>query len=138
MPVFDIASEDETKAVAAKIAAAAQGGDVYCLHGNLGAGKSFFARSFIRALCGDDTEVPSPTFTLVQTYECAKAPIWHFDLYRLSDPEEIFETGWEEALDGGITLVEWPERLGPYLPAQAKHIHIETTGATSRRITIDE
>lgn len=138
MPVYEAASEEETRQTAKAVAHSAKARDVFCLHGNLGAGKSVFARHFIRTLCGEGTEVPSPTFTLVQTYDAAPAPIWHFDLYRLSDPDEIFETGWEEALSGGITIVEWPERLGPYLPPDAIHIHIETTGATARRITVDD
>ena len=91
--------------------------DVVLLYGGLGMGKSVFCRAVIRMLCGDDTEVPSPTFTLVQTYDAPIGAIWHFDLYRLSDVSEIYELGWEEALADGVILVEWPERLGNILPA---------------------
>lgn len=131
-------SEDESTALASKTAASAKGGDVFLLEGTLGAGKSVFARGFIRALAGSDTEVPSPTFTLVQTYDTAKAPLYHFDLYRLEDPEEIYEIGWEESLAGGIVLVEWPERLGSHVPAHARRIKIEIMDDDRRRITIDE
>lgn len=114
---------EELAARAARLAAQLRAGDVIFLYGDLGAGKTFFARALIRALCGDPAlPVPSPTFTLVQTYDTPAGPLWHFDLYRLQDPEEIYETGWEEALSGAIMLVEWPERLGdaagnPLVPA---------------------
>lgn len=137
MPEHLVQSEIETANLAAMIAGSAQEGDIFLLHGPLGAGKSVFARSFIRALCGPETNVPSPTFTLLQTYESRKAPIYHFDLYRLQSPEEIFEIGWEDALSA-ITLVEWPERLGPHLPDHARMIVIEPTGQNTRRIWIDE
>ena len=131
-------TEQETAAFAAEIARSAKGGDIFLLEGPLGAGKSVFARGFIRALCGKDTNVPSPTFTLVQSYETETAPLYHFDLYRLEDPDELYEIGWEDALAGGIVLVEWPQRLGPHRPARARHIQIETMDGESRRITIDE
>ncbi len=87
-------------------------GDVVFLKGTLGVGKSFFARSFIRALAKNPKlEVPSPTFTLVQIYEDLKIPVWHFDLYRLESSDEVFEIGLDEALSEGISLIEWPERI---------------------------
>lgn len=137
MAVFTTTTESETAAIAAQLAAMASAGDVFLLEGPLGAGKSVFARGFIRALCGGDTDVPSPTFTLAQTYDAPRAAIWHFDLYRLEDPEEIYEIGWEDARSG-IVLLEWPERLGPYVPPRARRIVIETLDGESRRITIDE
>ena len=94
-------SEQETMQLASRLASRAKPGDLYLLRGNLGAGKSVFARAFIRDLMKDkDLEVPSPTYTLAQTYESGHGTIWHFDLYRLKEPEEIFEIGWEEALSG--------------------------------------
>lgn len=109
-------------ALAARMAGRARLGDVLLLSGPLGAGKSSFARGFIRAAAGDPAlEVPSPTFTLVQVYETKLGLVSHYDLWRLSGPAEVEELGWDEAL-GGIVLVEWPERLGPLTPEQALRI----------------
>tara|TARA_R110001592_G_scaffold29350_9_gene106591 strand:- start:8382 stop:8828 length:447 start_codon:yes stop_codon:yes gene_type:complete len=105
-------SEAETIAFAARFAQQLNAGDIVLLYGDLGMGKTVFSRALIRALCTDEAmDVPSPTFTLVQTYDAPRGAIWHFDLYRLSDPSEIYEIGWEEALSEGMILVEWPERL---------------------------
>lgn len=135
---FESNSEQQTAEIAAHLATQAKAGDVFLLEGTLGAGKSVFARAFVRALCGEKTEVPSPTFTLVQQYDSPKGPLWHFDLYRLSDPDEIHDLGWEEALSGGILLVEWPERLGANRPPAARYIRIEPLNETCRRIEIDD
>ena len=117
-------SEQETAAFARKFSEHLASGDIILLHGDLGAGKTVFSRAVIRNLCQDKTmDVPSPTFTLVQTYESERGTIWHFDLYRLSDISEIYELGWEEALTGGIVLVEWSERLGHLKPPS----HIDVT-----------
>ncbi|MEM7226358.1 MAG: tRNA (adenosine(37)-N6)-threonylcarbamoyltransferase complex ATPase subunit type 1 TsaE [Pseudomonadota bacterium] len=106
-----------TERLAHALAGRAAAGDVIALRGDLGAGKTTFARAYINALApGQAEEVPSPTFTLVQLYQRAPAPVWHFDLYRLEDPEEAFELGIEEALAVDICLIEWPERLGALLP----------------------
>jgi tRNA threonylcarbamoyladenosine biosynthesis protein TsaE len=115
MPVVDLPDEAATAAFAARIAALAEIGDVIALAGDLGAGKTSFARAFIRARGGEE-DVPSPTFTLVQVYELVPASIWHFDLYRMKRPEEAWELGIEDAFSQGISLIEWPERLGPLLP----------------------
>lgn len=131
-------SEAQTIAVAQDFAAKLGAGDVVCLYGTLGMGKSVFARAVIRALCGDnDLDVPSPTFTLVQIYDDADmtAPIWHFDLYRLEDAEEIYETGWEEALGDAIILIEWPERLGTTKPPRSIDITI-TAGDSAEHRTL--
>jgi len=132
-------SEKETGDFAARLAAEIKPGTILLLSGPLGAGKSIFARAMIRSLKQDPTlDVPSPTFTLVQTYDTAKGPVWHFDLYRLESPEEIYEIGWDEALSsGGILLVEWPERLGPFTPAQASTIIFSgNDGEKTRHIEI--
>jgi tRNA threonylcarbamoyladenosine biosynthesis protein TsaE len=113
-PIF-LADEAALNAYAAECAASAKAGQIHLLQGPLGAGKTSFARAFIRSLCGPDTDVPSPTFTLVQTYDTPHGTLWHFDLYRLEAPDEIFALGWEEA-QTQLVLVEWPERLGPYRP----------------------
>src|SRR5712691_8547258 len=116
MIVVDLPDETATAALAARISALAQPADVIALKGDLGAGKTTFARAFIRARGNCEEEVPSPTFTLVQVYEVEPAAIWHFDLYRLRSAEEAWELGIEEAFGDGISLIEWPERLGVLLP----------------------
>ena len=121
MPVVDLPDEAATAAFAARISALAEVGDVIALKGDLGCGKTSFARSFIRARGGTE-EVPSPTFTLVQIYELGSAAIWHFDLYRIKSPEEAWELGIEDAFSEGISLIEWPERLGPLLPRRRLEI----------------
>jgi tRNA threonylcarbamoyladenosine biosynthesis protein TsaE len=117
MDIIELPDEAATAALAARLAALALPGDVIALRGELGAGKTTFARAFIRARGGGD-EVPSPTFTLAQLYEASDTTIWHFDCYRLRDPEEAWELGIEDAFRDGISLIEWPERLGHLLPAQ--------------------
>ena len=106
-----------TGRLAACLAPAARAGDALLLEGPLGAGKSAFARAFLRHLAGDPAlEVPSPSFTLVQSYELPDGRLaHHFDLYRLSGPADLIELGWEEAREG-IVLVEWPDRLGGLRP----------------------
>lgn len=111
--------ETATAHLAAALAAAARPGDIIALRGDLGAGKTAFARAFVRARLADPSEeVPSPTFTLVQTYEAPDTDtlVWHFDLYRLEKPEDALELDLEDAFSEGICLVEWPDRLGGYLP----------------------
>ncbi|WP_395649605.1 tRNA (adenosine(37)-N6)-threonylcarbamoyltransferase complex ATPase subunit type 1 TsaE [Brevundimonas sp.] len=102
---------EATTALGARIAPLLRAGDAVLLYGPLGMGKSTLARGLIRALARPDEDVPSPTFTLVQFYETTP-PVAHFDLYRLTRPEEAFEIGLDEALDEGCVLIEWPERLG--------------------------
>ena len=100
-----------TARLGATIAPLLAPGESVLLYGPLGMGKSTLARGLIRALTTPDEDVPSPTFTLVQFYD-SHPPVAHFDLYRLSRPEEAFEIGLDEALDEGCALIEWPERLG--------------------------
>ena len=113
-----LADEAATAELAGRVARLARAGDVILLQGELGSGKTAFARGFLRAL-GVEEEVPSPTFTLVQAFDTAKGPVWHFDLYRLTRPEEALELGLEEAMAEAILLIEWPERLGHLLPLDA-------------------
>lgn len=120
-PTVTLTLPDEaaTRALARRLAAAARAGDVIALRGDLGAGKTAFARAFVRARLDDPAEeVPSPTFTLVQTYDdpACDAGLWHFDLYRLERPEDALELDLEDAFADGLSLIEWPERLGGYLP----------------------
>ena len=129
-----IASETALADLAARLAARLRRGDTVALSGELGAGKTTLARGVLRAL-GWGGEVPSPTYTLVQVYEPpgVTLPVWHVDLYRLDDPDEadalgLFET--EAAL-----LIEWPERLGDRLPADALRLHLAGAGAGPRHLT---
>ena len=136
---LDLATEAETTALAARIARVAQAGDVISLHGELGSGKTSFARGFIRALGRGDEEVPSPTFTLVEIYEFSEIvpAVWHFDLYRLAKSEDVYELGFEEALGGAILLIEWPERLGPLLPRERLDVELTAgSSATARRVRL--
>lgn len=126
-----------TRALAGRLAAVLRPGDAVLLEGPLGAGKSEFARALLRAAAGDPTlEVPSPTFTLVQSYDLPQGTAHHFDLYRLSGPAGLMELGWDEAREG-IVLVEWPERLGALAPADALTIRL-APGMTeeARQVTI--
>ena len=96
-------------------------GDCLLLSGPVGAGKTHFARAILHAMMargGVTEDVPSPTFTLVQTYETIEGEVWHADLYRLTHSDELIELGLEEAFDNAITLVEWPDRLGDFRPAR--------------------
>lgn len=117
--------EAATARLGAAIAAALRPGEAICLSGPLGAGKSTLARALVRALTTPDEEVPSPTFTLVQFYEGPRLGIAHFDLYRLSSPDEAYEIGLDEALDTGAAVIEWPERLEGQLPPDRLDIEIE-------------
>jgi tRNA threonylcarbamoyladenosine biosynthesis protein TsaE len=148
---LDIALPDlaATERLARALAARARGGDVIALWGPLGIGKTAFARAFIRGRPGGEAvaEVPSPTFTLVQTYDLPGAAVWHFDLYRLSAPEDAWELGIEDAFAEAIALIEWPDRLGPLLPASrldlefgpgtvpaARHVRLTGRGDWSQRL----
>jgi tRNA threonylcarbamoyladenosine biosynthesis protein TsaE len=131
-----LANEAATAALAAALAHQARPGDVVTLAGPLGAGKTSFARAFIAAL-GVPDEVPSPTFTLVQTYETDSFTVWHFDLYRLTSSDEVHELGLDEALAGGVVLIEWPDRLGALLPRERLDIVLEPGGDPgARRATL--
>lgn len=118
-------TSQHTDAFGAALAAKAKPGDCFLLHGQIGAGKSACARAFIRSFLGQDTEVPSPTFTLVQTYEAENFDIWHADLYRLGDPQELVELGLIDALDSSVCLIEWPDLLADLSPQDAIHIHLQ-------------
>jgi tRNA threonylcarbamoyladenosine biosynthesis protein TsaE len=119
---------DATARLGAAIAKALRPGDAVCLYGPLGAGKSSLARGLIRTLTSPDEEVPSPTFTLVQTYEAGAMTIAHFDLYRLVRASEIEELGLDEALDDGVAVIEWPERLEGRLPPDRLDVVITSDG----------
>jgi len=125
-----------TDALAASIAAMARPGDAILLDGPLGAGKTAFARAFLRAATGDSAlEVPSPTFTLVQSYETRAGLVHHFDLWRLDGPSALAELGWDEARDG-IVLVEWPDRLDSLRPDDALTITLTPAEGDIRTATL--
>ena len=122
-----------TSRLAARVAEMCRAGDAILLEGPLGAGKSAFARAFVRHAVGDQAlDVPSPTFTLVQSYDLPRFRIHHFDLWRIAEPSAVIELGWEEALDG-VVLVEWPERLGALRPRFPLSITLRPVAETCRR-----
>ena len=110
---------EQTSIYAARLAQHLRSGDVILLSGDVGAGKTHFARSLIQSLLAEPEDIPSPTFTLVQTYETAETEIWHADLYRLTSVQEVEELGLIDAFATAICLVEWPDRLGALTPPSA-------------------
>ena len=132
MPTFSLPLPDEaaTERLGVALAARLRPRDVVALEGGLGAGKTTLARAILRAAADDPALiVPSPTFTLVEVYETPRGSFWHFDLYRLEQPEQVFELGWEEARIDGVALVEWAGRLGPLLPRERLTITLSVAGA---------
>lgn len=127
-------SDIQTADFARSLGAVLQPGDTVLLSGDVGAGKSFLARSLIQSLIGAHEDVPSPTFTLVQTYDAPPGEIWHADLYRLSDLSEIEELGLATAFETAICLIEWPDRLGPYAPASALSLHLSDGPTQDSRV----
>lgn len=117
-----------THALGARLGARIGPGDVVCLAGNLGAGKTTLARGAIEAWTGHAEEAPSPTYTLVQTYEGARGELWHVDLYRLKRPEDAWELGLEDAFSDAACLIEWPERLEGQLPHDRLDIALTPRG----------
>lgn len=117
--------EHATTAWAKALAPSLRGGDTLLLSGGIGAGKTHFARALILSRLPAPEDVPSPTFTLVQTYEAPGLTIWHCDLYRLGDPSEVVELGLDDAMDTALCLIEWPDRLGELTPPDALHLHFE-------------
>ena len=130
-----VQTEAETASIAAQIAPLLKKGDIVALNGTLGTGKTTFTRALIRHLTHQDVDVPSPTFTLLQTYDTPKFMLYHFDFYRLKNPEEAFEIGIEDAFANGVSFIEWPDRLGGLLPQKHKSISFTILPNGSRRIT---
>jgi tRNA threonylcarbamoyladenosine biosynthesis protein TsaE len=129
----DLPDLHATEALAAEVAALARPGDVILLDGPFGAGKTAFARAFLRAASADPAlEVPSPSFTLVQTYETTRGLVHHFDLWRLDGPAALTELGWDDAR-AGIVLAEWPQRLGAQWPPEALTLRLELLAGDARR-----
>jgi tRNA threonylcarbamoyladenosine biosynthesis protein TsaE len=126
--LLSLADEAATERLGQAVARALRAGEAVCLTGPLGAGKTTLARGLVRALTTPGEEVPSPTFTLVQFYTGLHFPLAHFDLYRLTQPDEAYEIGLDEALEDGAALIEWPQRLQGQLPADRLDIEIAIRG----------
>lgn len=132
---ISLPTEKETFALAQRLAPLLKPADVIALNGDLGAGKTTFSRALIRALLEDpELDIPSPTFTIVQNYNAEQFPIWHFDMYRIEDPSELEEIGFEETIDG-LAIIEWPSRMGEELPQFRLDITLEFT-ETGRDATL--
>ncbi|MGY6628286.1 MAG: tRNA (adenosine(37)-N6)-threonylcarbamoyltransferase complex ATPase subunit type 1 TsaE [Oceanicaulis sp.] len=131
-----LAGPDDAASLGARIAAQLEAGDAVLLEGDLGAGKTTLARAVIAALTGE-TDAPSPTYTLVQSYETHTGfGLLHADLYRLEDEDELDELGLDEALDHGAALIEWPDRLGAWRPADRLDIRLVETGDGGRDVRL--
>ena len=135
---INLKSEKDTLKFGSNLAKIARCGDIFALSGDLGTGKTVVARGFIKQIIGNDTNVASPTFNLVNTYESNKGTIWHFDLYRLENSNEIEELGLDEAISEGICIIEWPEKATNEIPKNRLCIFLkegEQTGVRSVQIT---
>src|SRR4029079_11755273 len=135
-----LATEQATERLLTDIAAALEPGDLVTLSGDLGAGKTFFARAMVRYLADNpDIPVPSPTFTLVQSYELPRFPLMHADLYRLEGPGELAELGFDDLPKEAEVLLEWPDRAAGFLPPDRLDIAFTldpTAGAEARKVRI--
>lgn len=121
--IFEVFSEDETKKIGFEIARSANKGDIFCLKGDLGVGKTIFTKGFALGL-GIEEHITSPTFTIVNVYD-GRVPFYHFDVYRIADSDEMYEIGYEEYIDGdGICLIEWAELIADILPKNVIWISI--------------
>ncbi len=121
---LDLPNQSATETLGVQLSTVVNSGDIIFLHGTLGIGKSVLARAFIRAYCKTNEDIPSPTFTVVQTYDMGPVPVFHFDFYRLETADEVLELGIEEAFSTGISLIEWPELLGESTPSDRLEIQI--------------
>lgn len=137
--VYETRSPEETAALAVQLAKKCVPGDIYCLDGDLGVGKTLFSQGFAKGL-GITEPVNSPTFTIIQIYEEGRLPLYHFDVYRIGDVSEMDEIGYEDYFFGeGVCLIEWAELVEEIIPPEAHHIRIEKDmrqGTDYRRITV--
>lgn len=126
---------NETYLVAKEFALSLENGDIVLLHGDLGAGKTMFVKGVIKALGGDEDLVTSPTFTIVNEYEVNDKTVYHFDLYRLENPDELYNIGYEEYFySDKICFVEWSERASEFFDKTVKHVYINKLSSTKREI----
>ncbi len=139
--VYESNSAEDTKAFARNLSEKAKPGTVYCLNGELGAGKTVFSQGFAEGL-GIEEPVVSPTFTIVQEYEGGRLPFYHMDVYRISDPEEMFEVGFDDMVEGrGVCLIEWASLIKEILPDRYFRITITKNpdrGLSYRYIEVEE
>ena len=139
--VYETQKPDETYELGRNMGLKAEPGMVFCLEGDLGVGKTVFTQGFARGL-GVDEPVNSPTFTILQQYEDGRMPLYHFDVYRIADPEEMEEIGYEDCFYGdGVCLIEWPSLIREILPERTVWVTIEKDvdkGFDYRRITVEE
>lgn len=128
---------EATETLARRLSSVLAPGDTFLLSGALGAGKTHLARAVIRAFMDNPSEpVPSPTFTLVQIYEADHAALWHADLYRLTDIEEVQELGLDDAMNEAICLIEWPDRFAPFWPEASALLHLTRLADETRRASL--
>ncbi|MCF8494624.1 MAG: tRNA (adenosine(37)-N6)-threonylcarbamoyltransferase complex ATPase subunit type 1 TsaE [Rickettsiaceae bacterium] len=129
-------NEEDSKNLAIQIANEIKPGNIITFSGDLGAGKTFLCRQIIKQLCGPETNVTSPTFNLLQIYDWNDCSIYHYDLYRLKNPSEIYELGIEEAMTANVCLIEWPELIKAILPNDIIAINIEIVDDNKRRVFV--
>lgn len=123
--IYETYNENETKKIGFELGAGAKAGDIYCLKGDLGTGKTVFTKGFAQGL-GIDEHITSPTFTIVNEYRQGRLPLYHFDVYRIGDCDEMYDIGYEEYIDGeGVCLIEWAELIEDIIPPNAVWITIE-------------
>ena len=133
--ILHLADAARTEALGARLASELRPGDALLLFGELGAGKTTLARGLVGAWTGEGGDTPSPTYTLVQTYDGPQGELWHFDLYRLESPDDVAELGLDEALETGVAVIEWPERLGGQAPPDRLELRLAMDGE-GRRVEI--
>ena len=138
--IYETNSEKETFELGKNLGEQAKAGQIFCLNGDLGVGKTVFTQGFAKGL-GIEENVNSPTFTIIQVYEEGRIPLYHFDVYRIGDPEEMYEIGYEEYFFGeGVCLIEWSKLIEELIPEEAINIEIDKNlekGVDYRKITVE-
>lgn len=138
--IYETNSEKETFELGKNLGEQAKAGQIFCLNGDLGVGKTVFTQGFAKGL-GIEENVNSPTFTIIQVYEEGRIPLYHFDVYRIGDPEEMYEIGYQEYFFGeGVCLIEWSKLIDELIPEEAINIEIDKNlekGLDYRKITVE-
>ena len=138
--IYETNSEKETFELGKNLGEQAKAGQIFCLNGDLGVGKTVFTQGFAKGH-GIEENVNSPTFTIIQVYEEGRIPLYHFDVYRIGDPEEMYEIGYEEYFFGeGVCLIEWSKLIDELIPEEAINIEIDKNlekGLDYRKITVE-